>query len=67
MPNVVCPILNNLKLEERNRLRLFPVDERLVAANHLDNNVYGYLKQLNDDFSSNFLTIDEDTIDDGLF
>lgn len=67
MPDVVCPVLSNLKLEDRERIRLFPVDERLVPAKHEDNNVNGYLKQLNDEFSSIFLTVDENLLEDGLF
>lgn len=67
MPDVVCPILSNLKFEDRQRLRLFPVDERLVPTKHEYNNAHGYLKQLNDEFSSIFLTIDENSLEDGFF
>jgi len=54
MAELLCPIL---KRNFSPRMRLFPVDERLVELGHVDNNAGAYLKQLPEEFRSLFATV----------
>ncbi|KAI1725948.1 glucosamine-6-phosphate isomerases/6-phosphogluconolactonase domain-containing protein [Ditylenchus destructor] len=63
MPNTLCPILKRNDPTQLSRIRLFPVDERLVPHDHQDNNVKAYLAHsLPQELSETFVRVEH--IDD---
>uniref|UniRef100_A0A915E7A7 6-phosphogluconolactonase n=1 Tax=Ditylenchus dipsaci TaxID=166011 RepID=A0A915E7A7_9BILA len=58
MPKVLCPILKQLDQKNIDRIRLFPVDERLVPVDDPENNVGAYLKLLPQCFEDCFAQVE---------